>query len=287
MTNWYCEGNDLIESMKQLHAPETCAAIWSIGQCGIFVKYRDSLLLIDPVLTPINDADGTSRKHFEAPFLPSDDFPVDVVLCTHNHLDHFNPDTIRGIAASHPNTRFIIPAGVLQETASVCESFHTRVTGIRQGETITWTDDISVSAVAAAHDHYQSDDHGNEKALGYILHLGNINLFHAGDTLATSRLVREVNANGPIHIAFLPINGRDWIREENDIIGNMTPQEAALFAEQIQCDTVIPTHYDMMLGNEENPLIFAQYMRERYPDRLYHILKPGEPFLYYRNISFH
>ena len=56
---------------------------------------------------------------------------------------------------------------------------------------------------------------------------------------------------------FLPINGRDWVRESRDIIGNMTPQEAALFAKEIDCTTVIPTHYDMMRGNEENPLLFA------------------------------
>lgn len=283
MTNWYSNGNNLIQSIKQFDAPENCIAVWFIGQCGIILKYRNSVLLMDPVLTPITGADGESRKHYEAPFQPSDDFPADIVLCTHNHLDHFNPDTISAIAASHSDTRFIIPAGILKETSAICEPFHTRVMGIRQEERILLTDGISVSAVAAAHDHYVADEDGNEKALGYVLHLGNINLFHAGDTLATNRLVREVNANGHIHIAFLPINGRDWIREGNDIIGNMTPQEAALFADQIHCDTVIPTHYDMMLGNEENPLIFAQYMNDRYPERLYHILKLGEPFVYYRN----
>lgn len=69
-------------------------------------------------------------------------------------------------------------------------------------------------------------------------------------------------------------------RESRDIIGNMTSQEAALFAKEIDCTTVIPTHYDMMCGNEENPLLFAYYMEHTQPNRAWHILRNGEPYLY-------
>ena len=54
----------------------------------------------------------------------------------------------------------------------------------------------------------------------------------------------------------------------------------ALFAKEIDCTTVIPTHYDMMRGNEENPLLFAYYMEHTQPNRAWHILRNGEPYLY-------
>ena len=139
---------------------------------------------------------------------------------------------------------------------------------------------ISVTAVAVPHDVYRADANGNEKALGYVFYMGDITILHCGDAVATDRLVTDVCKAGPIHLAFLPINGRDWVRESCDIIGNMTPQEAALFAKEIDCTTVIPTHYDMMCGNEENPLLFAYYMEHTQPNRAWHILRNGEPYLY-------
>lgn len=282
MRNWYRNGSKLAGDLRKLCPPEAAVAIWHIGQCGIFLKYLDKVILIDPVLTPITDAAGASRTHFSAPFGPDFDFPVDAVFCTHNHLDHLNPDTLAGIAGSHPRTRFIIPAGVREETAGIFAGFAERVTYLRQLETLSLWPGLSVVGIAAAHDHYQTDASGNEKALGYLFRCGSLRLFHAGDTLATERLVNELISCGPIHAAFLPINGRDWVRESHNIIGNMNPQEAALFAERIQCDTIFPTHYDMMLGNEENPLIFAQYMADRYPYRPYHFLQLGEPFIFWR-----
>lgn len=283
MRDWFRKGTDLINDLRTVNPPENCAAIWHIGQCGIFLKYQGKVILIDPVLTPILDENGKSCKHFEAPFSPDAPFPVDAVFCTHNHLDHLNEETVCQIAAAHPQTKFYIPQGVMAETASVTATFSKRVQGLRQDQTCELFPGISVTAVAAAHDHYETDTDGNEKALGFLFHFGKLNFFHAGDTLATDRLVNEVSACGKIHAAFVPINGRDWVREGNNIIGNMTPQEAALFADLISCDTVFPLHYDMMLGNEENPLIFAQYMRDRYPLRPYHFLQLGEPFLFWRS----
>lgn len=282
MRDWFRKGDTLINDLITINPPENCAAIWHIGQCGIFLKYRDKVLLIDPVLTPITGEGGNNCKHFEAPFSPEAPFPVDAVFCTHNHLDHLNAETLCGIAASHPETRFYVPQGVMSEISALIEPFRERVKGLRQSRTSELFPDLSVTAIAAAHDHYETDEDGNEKALGYLFHCGRLNLFHAGDTLATDRLVNEVSACGKIHAAFLPINGRDWVREGNHIIGNMTPQEAALFADLISCDTVFPVHYDMMIGNEENPLIFAQYMADRYPLRPYHFLQLGEPYLLYR-----
>ena len=43
-------------------------------------------------------------------------------------------------------------------------------------------------------------------------------------------------------------------------MGNMNSREACWFASEIGADLTIPLHYDMIGGNEENPLIFADYM---------------------------
>ena len=67
--------------------------------------------------------------HFEPPFSADANFSVDAVFCTHNHLDHFQPDTICKLAASHPNVKFFVPAGILDEIQECIASFSDRVTG--------------------------------------------------------------------------------------------------------------------------------------------------------------
>ena len=283
--SWYQEGDALLSSLAAFPATPDAAAFWRIGQCGLFVKYAGMTLLIDPVLTQITDKAGAPRTYFAPPFAPDANFPCDAVFCTHNHLDHLHPETLARLTASHPQVKVFLPAGVEDEVADTIASYKEHVTFIRDGETVTLADNLSVGAVAACHDTYRTDARGYEKALGYVIAAGPYRFFHAGDTLATERLIADVTACGTMDIAFLPINGRDWMREADNIIGNMTPQEAALFAERIGARMVIPTHYDMMHDNTENPLVFSMYMRDVSPARPLHFLKPGEPFVYWRNAT--
>lgn len=277
---WFYSGDKLIQVIKEQETTCHSVAVWRIGQCGVFLKYAEKVILIDPVLEPICNSDGTRRTHFDPPFSAEDDFCVDAVFCTHNHLDHFQPDTICKLAVSHPKLRFFVPAGILDEISELIAPFSNRVVGLRQDQHLSLFSDISVTTVAVPHDVYRTDTLGNEKALGYAFHCGDAIIFHCGDAVATKRLVEEVRAIGPVQLAFLPINGRDWVRESRNIIGNMTPREAALFAQEIQCQTVIPTHYDMMCGNEEDPLVFAHYMEQICPNQAWHILRLGETYLY-------
>ena len=101
--NWFYRGNALIHSLSEQETTSHSVAVWRIGQCGVFLKYNGKIILIDPVLEPIYGTDGVCRTHFEPPFSADANFSVDAVFCTHNHLDHFQPDTICKLAASHPN----------------------------------------------------------------------------------------------------------------------------------------------------------------------------------------
>ena len=113
--NWFYRGNALIYSLSEQETTSHSVAVWRIGQCGVFLKYNGKIILIDPVLEPIYGKDGVCRTHFEPPFSADANFSVDAVFCTHNHLDHFQPDTICKLAASHPNVKFFVPTGILDE----------------------------------------------------------------------------------------------------------------------------------------------------------------------------
>jgi L-ascorbate metabolism protein UlaG (beta-lactamase superfamily) len=66
---------------------------------------------------------------------------------------------------------------------------------------------------------------------------------------------------------FLPINGRDARRLKVNIIGNMTYQEAADLAGALKPGLVVPGHFDMFERNSENPQLFIDYMKVKYPQQ--------------------
>jgi L-ascorbate metabolism protein UlaG (beta-lactamase superfamily) len=85
---------------------------------------------------------------------------------------------------------------------------------------------------------------------------------------------------GPLDVAFLPINGTDWERTVDNCIGNMNALDAVKLAVAVPIDLVIPSHYDMMPGNSENPALFAGYMYRHCPQKRFHICALGERFIY-------
>ena len=89
-------------------------------------------------------------------------------------------------------------------------------------------------------------------ALGYVVEIGGIRIFHAGDGLLYRELPAAVSALAP-DVLLLPINGRDHMRESAGIVGNMNETEAAWLCAQVDPAYVIPMHYDAIEGNTGDP----------------------------------
>ena len=63
----------------------------------------------------------------------------------------------------------------------------------------------------------------------------------------------------------MPINGRDPEREGRDIVGNMSPEEAARTARDLAVALAIPMHFDAIRGNTGRPDAFVRAMRRHHP----------------------
>ena len=83
-----------------------------------------------------------------------------------------------------------------------------------------------------------------------------------------------------IDIMMLPINGRSYYKLKNDIIGNMTVEEAVLFAQECKTDMLIPMHYDLYSVNCVNPAHFVDFLYGCNPTQKFHMFVPGERFIY-------
>jgi len=83
-----------------------------------------------------------------------------------------------------------------------------------------------------------------------------------------------------IDVAILPINGRDYFRNANDIIGNFDSAEAVMLAKMIDARLLIPVHHDLYAVNKVNPAFFVDTLMTHNCEQRYHIFVPGERYIY-------
>ena len=78
----------------------------------------------------------------------------------------------------------------------------------------------------------------------------------------------------------LPINGRDYFRNKNDIIGNFNAIESVTLAKEIGADLLIPMHHDLYAVNKVSVAEFTDAIANIDRFRKYHIFAPSEKFIY-------
>ena len=239
---------------------QTCddeAAFWWLGQHSFIVKLGSVRLLIDPFLTEMAD------RNVPPLFAPEDAAGIiDLVLCTHDHLDHIDPAAIPGLAA-HTDARFVAPRAHTERMRSL-DVPADRLTLLDDEESGT-LHGLTIHAIKGAHETFAPTADGFFPFLGYILEGAGKVVYHAGDTLWWDGLQARL-APWTFDVAMVPINGRDAERYANDIMGNMTYQEAVDLLGGLNVTLSVPTHYDMFDFNGEDPDRFADYLHVKYPD---------------------
>ena len=200
-----------------------------LGQSGYIIKTEKAEIIIDPYLSDsVNRVAGRPRT-LPIPINPQN-ISCDAVICTHNHLDHLDPDTVKDIN----NGQFFITTN---EGKSELEKFNkTNIAVLNRDESIT-VGDIELTAVFADH---------TVEAFGLIVKAENKTLYFSGDTLYNEKLFC-ISQYKP-DITFICINGR---------LGNMNVKEALMTAKRIGAKINIPNHYDMFASNSENPHTFT------------------------------
>lgn len=201
-----------------------------LGQSGYIIKTEKTEIMIDPYLSDsVNRVAGRPRM-LPIPINP-ENISCDVVICTHNHLDHLDPDTIKYIN----NEQFFLTTN--EGKIELKKWGKTNVIALNTDASIT-VGDFEITAVFA--------DHAVE-AFGLIVKAENKTLYFSGDTLYNEKLF-EIAKYKP-DITFICINGR---------LGNMNVNEALITAKRIGAKINIPNHYDMFASNSENPYLFSE-----------------------------
>lgn len=247
-----------LRTVHETQTPFGTAALWWMGQMGLWVKIGNTVLSVDYFASDREDRQVP-------PPVPSDQVQgIDAFLGTHDHLDHIDHEAWQIWAKVCPDALFVFPA--LHAKAVTADGIAaSRQRGMGEG-IVCRIGDVTIRAIAAAHEFLNPDpETGLHPCLQYIIEGNGVRLYHAGDTLRYEGMLGKLQAFGPIDAALLPINGRDGARYRRDCIGNMTFQEAADLAGDLQPGLVIPGHWDMFAGNPGDPDAFADYLDAKYP----------------------
>ncbi len=255
-----------------------------LGQVGFLLQFGGTRIVIDPYLTDAVDRlpgqpQGLWVRSYPPPILPGELKEIDLVLCTHDHLDHTEPETLCGIATASPGCRFAGPKSSVQQMLQGGIAPE-RTMVLKEGLTCV-EGGLVVEPIAVAHEAYAADAEGFDHYLGYLLHWNGTTFFHAGDAVATPRLSEALSRHA-IHAAFLPINGGNAQRRSLGIVGNMNAREAIDLAVRHRMGLLVPTHYDLY---PKNGALLAEFVTswEAHPifDRpRFKAFLPGESMVY-------
>jgi L-ascorbate 6-phosphate lactonase len=280
--NVYKQGVPLIKEINNTRIHDDTISFWNLGQAGILIKGReeDGLICIDPYLSnsieQVNPE--TEFKRAYPPVLSPDMLEdADAILITHEHDDHLDFATLREVGQSSENPVFVVPAPLVSMVQS--ETGNNNIAAAKVNESFQ-IKGFQITPVPAAHASYQVDLEGNHHYLGYCIEVNGVRLFHSGDTIVTPELIEKVKDFKP-HVVFLPINGGDYFRSSREIVGNMSFREAVEFSNTVGADLIIPIHYDLFPNNRDNPAYFVDYLFTHYPNQKFHMMAPGERFMYH------
>ena len=203
-----------------------------LGQSGYIIKTDTSSIVIDPYLSDSVNRVANRPRTLPIPIAP-EKLRADAIICTHNHLDHLDPDTVEQVNRKIPFITTFEGKEVLDKMG------FEKVKAIKVGDTVN-VGNISVKAVYANH---------TVEAFGLIVKADNMTLYFSGDTLFDEKLF-EIKKEKP-DMTFICINGR---------LGNMNVEEALTTAKEIGARVNVPNHYDMFASNSEDPHKFTDHI---------------------------
>ena len=273
------EGATVLERVRSAGSGPGGVALSWLGQAGFVVAAGDTVALVDPFLSPYRG------RAYESALTPADATDIDLVLVTHEHVDHFDAEAAPAIAAASPAAVFVVPAPIVDMVSEVGVP-PDRVVGVQPGDRLDLAG-IAIHPVPARHGVTMDDAYGFGEELsgglvrflGYVVEAGGVRLYHAGDTIHYAGMEARL-ADMRIDLAMLPINGRDPERESRDIVGNLNEREAAWLAREIRADLLVPMHYDLFARNRGYPSLLMHSIERDHPGVAVHVPVRDRPFVY-------
>ena len=200
-----------------------------ITQAGLVFENDKMTVMVDPYLSNsvAESFDPAKQRRIAVPESVFDIRP-DVIVITHDHLDHLDPETLK---------RFLVER---EKPITVLAPYNAymKVKELGGGHNYVLLNPHSVWSEGGLTFYAVKAEHSDTTAAGYIIDDGKETFYVSGDTLYNYDVIDDVIelCEDGVDFAFLPING---------VGNNMNIRDAADFACEIGAKCAIPVHYGL------------------------------------------
>ena len=205
-----------------------------LGQGGFLITAGNSRVVIDPYLSDyVFKKQQLARLH---PFpLALDELKPDLLLISHDHIDHLDPEGVPQIMEMYPQCRYISTARAHRHLAELgVPAELSRL--LSPGDKVQYNE-FSVSWLPAFH--------SDPEACGFLLEVENKCIIITGDTVFDDGLfVPELNN---ADLLLICINGK---------LGNMNDLEALEYVKRTSPAAAVPMHIGLFAENTADPAEF-------------------------------
>ena len=194
-----------------------------LGQGGLLMEKEDLVIMIDPYFSDsVGEINPQKRRRVDV-CKELFDIKPDVMIFTHNHLDHYDPKTVARFIREDTSITVLAPLSVWNEAKNIGGDNNFVVFNRKT----TWTQSgVSFSAVRA--------EHSDEYAVGVVIDDGDKKYYITGDTLYNEEIFKDIPND--IYAMFLPVNG---------VGNNMNMVDAKRFCEKVNPRFAVPFHCGM------------------------------------------
>jgi len=251
-------------------------AVWYLGCNGFVLKSSSgTTLLIDPYLGT-GDPPRTVRM-IPVPFEPEDVAEADAVLATHEHSDHVDGPS-QGPLLEGTGANFYAPDASIdvvreQEWLSEWDISSSQLERVSEDEVLR-IGDLTVRVLPA-------NDPDADHPVSYLVDHQRGTFFHGGDArpgdfgeigdhydvdvgalaFGTTGMIPDKETREPARTT--------WYNDENMVV------EAA---NELQLDTLVPTHWDMWKGLTADPTVLHKHINSFSHPRQLEVVEIGDRF---------
>ena len=255
---------------------DAVTATW-IGHATVLINVRGVTILTDPVLgkrlgTPeVLGANLGIRRITEAAVRPENLPPIDIVLLSHAHHDHWDMASLKRFqppahAVIPTNTRDLLPKGHFGA-----------VTELAWGERVR-VNDVTITALPVEHWGRRGRNDIERGYNGYLIESGGTRVFFAGDSARIDEdqlRWRETLGGTGVDLVLLPIGESIYRRN------HMSPEEAWELFRALGGRRLMPIHWRTFImspRNKEPTFAPLERLKEAAGEEAFRIVgeEPGE-----------
>jgi N-acyl-phosphatidylethanolamine-hydrolysing phospholipase D len=213
-----------------------------VGHASLLIQLGGLNILTDPIwserASPVSFA---GPRRWVPPGIAFDDLPpLDIVLQSHNHYDHLDDATVRGLVRRHPNATWVAPLGL---------GGFVRQRGARADHVVEldWWQQrpiqtLQIAATPAMHFSSRGvGDRGDTLWCGFVLIAAGRRVYFAGDTGFHPEFRAIGDRYGPFDVTLLPIGAYEprWFMRYL----HMNPEEAVDAFCLLNARVMVPIHW--------------------------------------------